>query len=425
MIANITNLLPAAGSTDSLARSMAQQALDRVATVTPVVQPWFDDGPTAAVTSETTLAGLSRVRDLAGAEESVYAQAPTSASADVTIGAATSLAGEAAWPITTVDGARVVVTAAPGFAGTVESGDTLTVEFTYGDGGARADEIGVQLATPSLATGGERAVTILFAMDGTWRAPGSLWNTATGALGADVDNPENNPADVTVTAVDQGWHVRIVYRFTGGPYDDLFLGVRLHGEFTTPALVTAFAPMSPATAWAVTDPAGSDHCAEVPMTLSLVVAKPAGDGTIVEMIGDNGTGAGGFVARLELLGGALWLAVSEDSDASRLTASLPPTAWPEAGTVELTLGLLADEAILFVDGYAATGLPVSDPPTGLACYRLGGRRDGRHGLALAVQSAADAHGRQMRSDGVRLMRAEERAALPAERPGRLYAEWSA
>lgn len=172
----------------------------------------------------------------------------------------------------------------------------------------------------------------------------------------------------------------------------------------------------------VADPAVGSHRAALPFVLSVTAAKPESNGTVIEIVGTTGGQAGDLVVRLETVNGELRLTASEDGGTTTLQATVPADSWLTTAAAPVALRMTGDEVVLFVDGRAATGLPLAAAPSGIDSYSVAARGDGASAVSMAIEEVAEANGLSTVSDVLRVMTTAERESLPSELAGRLYAE---
>jgi len=280
-----------------------------------------------------------------------------------------------------------------------------------------------------LADGGARGVVEIDHGAGTVTTSGqhSAWDIA------GIAAPTGD--DVTITDLGDGYHeVTLRYAVTADVPAGWTAYVSTPSatpdevlEFTAPEIVANSAsatwPGTDATYWTVADATVGGHHTALPVVLTTTTDKPSADGTLVEVVGDNAAATGHFRARVDMVAGALTLVVTENGGGDWLTATLPVPSWGSSAVV-LALRIESDEVVLFIDGYGATGLPLDAPPLAITGYAVGAQTDGSAPCALAPTAVTDASGLDVRGEQWRVMTAAERAALPVELPGRIYAEVS-
>lgn len=172
----------------------------------------------------------------------------------------------------------------------------------------------------------------------------------------------------------------------------------------------------------VADPSVGGHQSTLPFALVLEADAPKANGTLMEVVGTNVGGTGNLVVRVVVASGALRLTVTEDDGISTKQATLPTGAWPLGKRKTVALRLIGDEAVLYLDGYSMTGLPLASTPQAITGYRVGGQSGDTDFLPLTLAAIADRPGFEPEGDQLRVMTTAEVGALATQLAGRLYVE---
>lgn len=444
---------------DTLAQSMAQDALDQIRDLPLNLRPvpwWTDATLTAGVTVSdgapefvdgclklaTAPANLTQpdpstwamllTNTISGTVGSYDGISPTRC--DVRPRPAGPFDGREAWEIHSQYAPQTGAMLAPHATRTLAPGDVVWVyfrdvgplngatqlepRFVMNDGGAdagiRVDFAGNRVA----ATGDDISASLL--LPGDPAANHGIVHADNGDGTIELALPFE-----AVTEIPGGWTIGLAAGIDG---------TGAGAEFSTPVIrvqerPTAWVPADgSATGQAVRvlDPAASGHHATVPFGLLLYAAKPAETGIVAEILAESGGRPNQLVIRVavvdENMPGELRLEVSENAGSTWTRATLPMTAWASDHPTTIDLRVGSEEVVLFVDGYSATGVPLVAAPGAINAYGVGGCVDGGQAVAMTCQTVSDAAGVLAAGDQLRLMTATERELLPKELPGRLYAE---
>jgi hypothetical protein len=457
MTSNI--LRSSAMAEDTQARSMAQDALDQIrdlpASLRPV--PWWTDATLAAgvTVSEgapefvdgclklaTAPANLTQpdpstwamilTNTISGTVGSYDGTSPTQC--DVRPRPAGPFDGREAWEIHSEYSPQTGAMLAPHATGTLYPGDVVWVyfrdigplrgaayiepRFIMADGGAEA---GVRIdftGNTIFVTGDDVSASLL--LPGSPAATHGIFHADNGDGTIEIALPFEAVAEVP-----GGWTIGLAAGIAGASAG---------AEFSTPVIrlqerPTAWVPADGSArgqAVRVLDPAASGHHATVPFGLMLYAAKPTEAGVVAEILAESGGQPNQLVVRLtvvdEHMPGELRLEVSENAGSNWTQATLPAAAWASDRPTTIDLRLGSEEAVLFLDGYSATGVPLVTAPGAVNAYGVGGCVDGSQAVAMMCQTVNDAAGVLAAGDQLRLMTATERRLLAKELPGRLYAE---
>jgi hypothetical protein len=262
---------------------------------------------------------------------------------------------------------------------------------------------------------------------------------AKGATFAALSDP--GPGEWSITDLGNGRH-RLAVKWTiaageslpAGWWPTLGPGTDMVGNgivFTRPMVFADEAPpgglwvpagTSPNGLVEVAAPGTTGHHTALPFALELTATKPASDGTLAEIVADNGTAAGNVLARLKIVGGSPQLWVSEDGGTTQRTATIAADTWTTTIERRLTLFVKRDEVVLFVDGRSVAGIALADAPTAVASYRVGAEAGGHNGTGAWITTIADAADADVVADVVRMGTAAEIAAMTPRLDGCLYLE---
>lgn len=172
----------------------------------------------------------------------------------------------------------------------------------------------------------------------------------------------------------------------------------------------------------VAAPGTTGHHTALPFALELTTTKPATDGTLAEIVGDNGNGAGNVLARVKIVGGSPQLWLSEDGGTTQRTATIAAGTWTTTTARRLAVVVREDEVVLFVDGRSVAGIALAAAPTAVASYRVGAEAGGHNGTGAWITTIADAAEAEIVADVVRMGTAAEIAAMTPRIDGCLYVE---
>ena len=161
----------------------------------------------------------------------------------------------------------------------------------------------------------------------------------------------------------------------------------------------------------VADPEVGSHRATLPFVLALTAAKPASDGTVMEISGTTGGQAGDLVATVVVASGKPQLQVSEDGGATTLTATVPAGAWSTSVVAEVAVRIAGQDVELFIAGRRKTALRLAATPTAIDTYAVASTVAGTAVAAMTISAALDADGLVIEGDDPPMMTQTEYDAL--------------